>query len=74
MSKDGYAILLEPISKINVKFQFPHIIIRSLEYIVDVIDQIDLELVSWLSTTFFLNYPYDSSMLKKKGKIPDKIF
>lgn len=71
---DGFIITFDPISLINTRSNSPHVIIRDLKYVEQILDENNLELVAVLPVAFFMNYPFDKKMLGDNEKAAQDLF
>ncbi|SDJ12747.1 glycosyltransferase [Paenibacillus naphthalenovorans] len=74
LKNTGYAVLFDPISMIGTQSESPHVVIRDISYVNNVLDSAGLEIVSVLPVSFFMNYPFDRKMLKDNGQIVKEMF
>ncbi|OAA90631.1 glycosyltransferase [Clostridium ljungdahlii] len=70
----GYIITFNPITVINSKSESPHLVIRDIKYVENILKENDLEAAGMLPSTFFMNYPFDRNILKDKSDIAQNIF
>ena len=74
LKNTGFIITFDPISLINTKSPSPHVIIRDIDYIKGVLDNYNMEIVSFLPGAFFMNYPFDKVLLGDKSNYAEVIF
>lgn len=74
LKKDGYVITFDPVSLIGTKSSSPHMEIRDLKYIEQVLEENNLRLEAILPSAFFMNHPFDSEMLKGNNEIIQRVF
>lgn len=74
LKNTGYAELFDLISMIGTQSESPHVVIRDMSYVNNVLDSAGLEIVSVLPVSFFMNYPFDRKMLKDNGQIVKEMF
>ena len=74
LADDGVIIIFDPITTINSKSQSPHLVIRDVKYIKDILKHNELELVEMIPSTFFMNYPFDSNILEERSIVVEDMF
>jgi 2-polyprenyl-3-methyl-5-hydroxy-6-metoxy-1,4-benzoquinol methylase/glycosyltransferase involved in cell wall biosynthesis len=74
LEENGICILLDPVSVIHTKSKSPHVVIRDKEQIKKVLENNRLELIEMLPTAYFMNYPFDSEAVGRKGSLAVAIF
>ncbi|WP_394884177.1 class I SAM-dependent methyltransferase, partial [Clostridium tertium] len=74
LADDGAIIIFDPITTINSKSQSPHLVIRDIKYIKDILKHNELELVEMIPATFFMNYPFDSNILEERSIVVEDMF
>ncbi len=74
LKDNGFIIIFDPITTINSKSQSPHLVIRDIKYIKEVLYENNLELIEMMPSTFFMNYPFDNKILGDKSASGENIF
>lgn len=74
LADNGTIIIFDPITMINSKSQSPHLVIRDIKYISDMLKDNGLELIEMMPSTFFMNYPFDSKILGEKSIVAEDMF
>lgn len=74
LKNDGYIIIFDPISMIGTKSESSHVSIRDINYIKEIIESAELEIVTVLPSAFFMNYPFDKKLLKENEDSVKRIF
>lgn len=67
LDDNGICVLLDPISVMNAKSGSPHVVIRSKEYVEEILGDNELELIDILPVANFMNYPFDRDALGTRG-------
>ncbi len=74
LEDDGMCILLDPVSVINTKSRSPHVVIRDKEYVKEILEGNELELVEMLPVAYFMNNPFDKDVIGGKGNFALEAF
>lgn len=70
----GICLLLDPVSIVHTKSSSPHVVIRDLDDVKKVLKSYQLELVTMLPISYFMNYPFDRSADEYKGPLALELF
>ncbi len=74
LDTNGFCIILDPVSVLQVKSKSPHMVIRDREYIEKNLAACGLELVEMLPVSYFMNYPFDKDLAGKSGEAAMQLF
>ncbi len=74
LDTNGFCILFDPISVLQVKSKSPHMVIRDREYIEKNLEACGLELMEMLPVSYFMNYPFDMDLVGKTGEAAMQLF
>ncbi|MGH4050362.1 MAG: glycosyltransferase [Clostridium sp.] len=74
LNEEGYIIIFDPITVINSKSVSPHLVIRDIKYIENILNENNLEIIGMLPSAFFMNNPFDKDIMKGKADIVQNTF
>jgi Glycosyltransferase len=74
LKDDGYIVLFDPITTIDSKSMSPHLVIRDIRYIKEILKENELEVIGVMPSAFFMNYPFDKDIIKEKADKAQNIF
>ncbi|WP_041700334.1 methyltransferase domain-containing protein [Clostridium sp. BNL1100] len=74
LDTNGFCIILDPISVLQVKSKSPHMVIRDRDYVENILEAYGLELVEMLPVSYFMNYPFDKDLAGKGGEAAMQLF
>ncbi|MBV4445942.1 methyltransferase domain-containing protein [Clostridium tyrobutyricum] len=74
LSNNGYMVIYDAISKDKIESTSPHVKIRSIEYIRNLLDKNDMEIVTSIPIYFFNSNPFDISRVQTESSKVIDIF
>ena len=74
LDTNGFCLIYDPISVLQVKSKSPHMVIRARGYVEKILEEFGLELVEMLPVSYFMNYPFDKELAGKSGEAAIQLF
>lgn len=74
LEAEGFYVGIEPISMTNFKTNSPHNRIIEYNELIRILESENLSLLAMIPVTFFMDYPFDSGIMKEEGKEASELF
>ncbi len=71
---NGIFIMFDPITVLDIKSISPHVVIRDIKYINDILSLYGLGIAGFLPSAFFMNHPFDCNLLGAKSDFAEVTF